>query len=303
MVFVAVVLDLRGNFTTSGVHSMRLLVTGGSGLVGRYVVDELCKSHSVDILDIKIPQRNNVRHHPVDILDLAVLRRVVQGYDGVIHLAGIPHPLNDPPEIVFRVNTLGTFNMLQACAESGVGKFVFMSSESTLGFAFSTTRLVPAYLPIDENHALRPQDPYGLSKVACELLCRGFSERSGMITVCLRAPWIWVPDEHERPMYKQLVIEYPKWYKNLWAFIHVADVAQAIALSLTTKLENSHDSFFITADENWTGKQSRALAEEFFPETQTFTTDFQGACSFISSGKAKSILKFSPQHLKSDLIA
>ena len=284
------------------IRTMKILITGGSGLVGRFVVDELCKSHTVELLDLKPAHRNDVRSIPADILDLEALRRVVAGYDAVVHLAGIPHPLNDPPEKVFRVNTMGTFNVLESCVQSGIKRFVFMSSESTLGFAFSTTRLFPLYLPIDESHPLRPQDPYGLSKIACEQLCRGFSDRSGMTTVCLRAPWIWVPEEKERVMYRQLVAEYPKWYKNLWAFIHVNDVAQAISLSLTATPKNKSEAFFITADVNWTGRVSRELAAQFFPETRDFGAQFEGPVSFISSEKAKRSLGFHPTCTTADIL-
>jgi UDP-glucose 4-epimerase len=282
---------------------MKLLVTGGSGLVGRYVVDELCKSHVVEVLDIRRPHRNDVSHLAIDVLDLSALQRVVHGYDAVVHLAGIPHPLNDPAERVFRVNTLGTFNILEACVHAEIPKLVFMSSESTLGFAFSTTRLTPLYLPVDEDHVLRPQDPYGLSKVACELLCRGFSERSGISTLCLRAPWIWVPEQKEQIMYRHLIDEYPKWYKNLWALIHVADVAQAVSLALETDLKHRHNAYFIAADSNWTGTESRELAGKFFPETNDLRADFTGTASLISSNKAKTALNFNPRHSASDIFA
>ncbi len=281
---------------------MKILVTGGSGLVGRYVVDELAASHIVDVLDIKTPHRSDLRHFTVDVLDLPELTKIVHGYDAVVHLAGIPHPLNNPPEEVFRVNALGTFNVLEACARGGIPKLVFMSSESTLGFAFSKTRLAPLYLPINEEHVLRPQDPYGLSKVTGELLCRGYSDRFGMETVCLRAPWIWVPEDKERVMYRQLIDEYADWYKNLWAFIHVNDVAQAVKLALTTKLELKHEYFLVSADENWTGKESRQLAREFYPETIDLKPDFKNKMSFISTLKAKTLLRFIPQRNVADVL-
>lgn len=282
---------------------MKLLVTGGSGLVGRYVVDELTKQHSVDVLDLRTPHRKDVRHLKVDVLDLPALKRCIRGYEAVIHLAGIPHPLNDPAEKVFAVNTLGTFNVLEACSNAGIGRMVFMSSESTLGFAFSTTRSTPQYLPIDEDHVLRPQDPYGLSKLACELLCRGYSDRTGMTTICLRAPWIWVPEEHERSMYKTLIAEYPKWYKNLWAFIHVNDVARAVQLSIAAQMTRKHGAFFIAAKENWTGKESKVLAQEFYPETKEHRSAFSGPSSFISSARATSELGFRPQYSVTDVFA
>ena len=120
---------------------MRLLITGGSGLVGKYVVEHLALSHTVEVLDLKNPRGSHHMFHRANILSLSSLVKVIKNYDAVVHLAGIPHPLNEPPEKVFQVNTVGTFNVLEACALNGVSKVVLMSSESTLGFAFSITRM------------------------------------------------------------------------------------------------------------------------------------------------------------------
>lgn len=274
-------------------------MTGGSGLIGRYVVDELMQGHSVEVLDIKSPHRLDVVFHRVDILDFASVEQTVRGYDAVVHLAGIPHPLNDPAEKVFQVNTLGTFHLLEAAARNGIRKFVFLSSESTLGFAFCTTRMWPEYIPIDEQHPLRPQDPYGLSKVAGELLCAGYSRKTGMQTICLRPPWVWVPEE--KAVYRQLIAEYPQWYKNLWAFIHVQDVARAIQLALEESNVPTHDVYFICADENWTGQESRTLLGRFYPETKTIAEDFQGKQSLLSNAKAKRAFGFAPRYRAEDI--
>ena len=279
---------------------MRILVTGGSGLVGRYVVDELAKTHSIEVLDIKPLHRSDIRLHTVDMLDLAALSGVVKDFEAVVHLAGIPHPLNEPAEKVFRVNTLGVFNILHACELGGIKKFVFMSSESTLGFAFSTSRIWPEYVPIDEGHPLRPQDPYGISKVAGELLCAGATRKTGIKTACLRAPWIWVPEE--KSFYKQLITEYQNWFKNLWAFIHVNDVAQAIRHVLETEDLPKHDVYFICADQNWTGRDSRSLLNRFYPETKTIAKDFRDDGSFISSAKAKQAFGFAPRFKAEDIL-
>ncbi len=281
---------------------MKVLVTGASGLVGRFVVDELARRHSIEMLDIKPPHRHDLPFHSVDILEEDAVRSVVKGFDAVVHLAAIPHPLNDPPEKVFRVNTAGTYNILEACASSGIHKVVFMSSESTLGFAFTTTPMAPLYIPIDEQHPLRPQDPYGLSKVSCELLCAGFARRVGMQTICLRAPWIWVPEEKELQFYRQLVAEYSKWHKNLWAYIHVLDIAQVIQRAFEIELPQLHDLFFVCADENWTGHESRELLEKFYPSVRDIRNGFSGRMSLISSEKAKRVLGFSPKYTVVDLL-
>lgn len=281
---------------------MRILVTGGSGLVGRYVADELALDHEVHLLDVQPPHRNDLVFHQIDLLDSEASRRTIKGYDVVVHLAGIPHPLNHPPEQVFRTNTLGTLNLLESCALNDIRRFIFLSSESTLGFAFSTTRIVPEYLPIDERHPLRPQDPYGLSKLTCELLCQGYTRKTGMQTLCLRPPWIWVPEAKEVELYRQLVRDYSQWFKNLWAYIHVADVAQAVRRCVESTSLPQHDAYFICADDNWTDVESPTLAEKFYPETTTLSRSFVGMASFISNEKARKAFGFQPGFLATDFI-
>ena len=281
---------------------MRILVTGGSGLVGRYVVEELKLTHYVEILDLKKPDRTLLPYHPVDLLDGEATKKVVQGFDVVVHLAGIPHPLNDPPEKVFHTNTLSTYNVLEACAANGVRRVVFMSSESVLGFAFSTTRMWPESLPLDERHPLRPQDPYGLSKATCEQLCDGFSRRTGMQTICLRPPWVWAPEPQEVTVYRQLRAEYPKWYKNLWAYIHVFDVAKAVRQCMESPDLPVHDSYFICAPETWVDVESRELVTRYFPETDQISESFAGRASLISCEKAKRAFGFSAHYSWRDII-
>jgi UDP-glucose 4-epimerase len=226
----------------------------------------------------------------------------VKGFDVVVHLAGIPHPLNDPPEKVFRTNALGTYHLLEACAANEIRRFIFMSSESVLGFAFSTTRMWPEYIPIDELHPLRPQDPYGLSKLACEELCRGFSRRTGMQTLCLRPPWIWVPQPEEIKMYQQLRKEYRKWSKNLWAYIHVLDVAKAVRQCIEARDLPVNDAFFICATDTWVEVDTRMLVGEYYPETVRISPSLTACNSLISCKKAQSAFGFSPQYSWRDII-
>jgi UDP-glucose 4-epimerase len=281
---------------------MRILVTGGSGMVGKYVVDELAVSHQVDNLDMKEPHRADLPFLKADLLNEEMATKHIRGYDVVVHLAGIPHPLNDPAEKVFRTNALATFNVLEACAANGIRRLIFISSESVLGFAFSTIRMWPEYLQIDENHPQRPQDPYGLSKVTCEALCLGFSRRTGMQTICLRPPWIWVPESNEIKLYRQLRSEYPKWSKNLWAYIHVYDVARAVRQCVESSGLHAHDVFFVCAPETWTDIESRSLAAEYFPETKTILPSLSGNFSFISAEKARKSFGFSAQYSWRDII-
>ncbi|NUN70400.1 MAG: NAD(P)-dependent oxidoreductase [Bacteroidetes bacterium] len=281
---------------------MKILVTGGSGLVGKYIVDELLQAgHTVGIADLVPPAQPRARFHHADILDLSAMTDVVQGYDTVVHTAGIPHPLNDPAERVFNVNVNGTFNVLEASARNGVRKVVFTSSESTLGFAFMSDPMEPLYAPVDEHHPLRPQDPYGLSKVIAEQICRTYSARYGIRTVCLREPWIWVPEPEPVQFYRRLVEGYDQWYKNLWTYVHVYDVAAAHRLAVETDLESFHEVFFITAAENWTGRESRELLRRFYPGVTEIRKDLTGPAAIISHRKATLLLGYIPRFSWADL--
>lgn len=287
-------------------------MTGGSGGVGRYVVDELI-SHGfiVGVLDLKPPSRSDVHYHEVNVLSLDDLQQVLQsGYDAVMHVAGIPHPLDDPAQKVFTTNVNGTFNVLQAvaCAPT-VQKVVFASSVSTLGLAFAPHRLAPLSIPIDESHPNRPADPYGLSKVVCEQICRTFSEQHGINTVCLRMPWVWLPEDgpDERPYYRQLIAESrsavagassESWHRELWTYVDARDAARAHRLALETELVGAHEAFFITGPANWTGLHNgRALIEQFWPEAASnIASHFDGARdSLISSQKAARMMGYTPQ--------
>ena len=275
----------------------KILVTGGTGAVGKYIVDDLVQhGYTVGVLDLAAPARSDVTHHAVDVLQLDAVLQAMAGYDAVMHVAGIPHPLNDPAKRVFDVNVNGTFNVLEAAAQHGIAKVVFTSSESTMGFAFAAHRLAPLYIPVDETHPARPQDPYGLSKVVSEQICKTYTERYGMRTVCLRMPWVWLPDEAQRPFYRSLVAEYPNWYKNIWTFVDARDVATAHRLALEVDLEHKHEAFFITGPHNWTGRDGRALMAEFWPEVTQFAPEFAGTAPLISHAKAARLLGYAPRY-------
>jgi nucleoside-diphosphate-sugar epimerase len=191
---------------------------------------------------------------------------------------------------------------LEAAARNGIKKVVFTSSESTLGFAFMKNRMVPEYVPIDEQHPLRPQDPYGLSKVIGEQICRSYTLQYGIRTICLREPWIWVPEAEQLQFYQSLIDEYRNWHKNLWTYVHVYDVARAHRLAVETELEHLHEVFFITAAKNWTGRDSSELLREFYPEISTIRESFIGSDAIISHQKAKQLLGFTPLYSSDHLL-
>jgi nucleoside-diphosphate-sugar epimerase len=163
-----------------------VLVTGGAGRLGRYVVAELAGRCRVGVLD-----RADDVDFPADVLDLPAVSRAVRGHDAVIHLAAIDISVPAPPERLFDVNVRGTWNVLQAAQQAGVRRAVVCSSVAATGIDNPGT--APLYLPVDETHPLRPTHPYGLGKEVDEAIARSFARR-GMEVIVLRPAWVMFPE-------------------------------------------------------------------------------------------------------------
>ena len=168
----------------------KVLVTGGAGRLGRYVVAELAGHCRVSVLD---RDRRAARpDFPVDVLDLDAVARAMPGHDAVVHLAAIDVSVPAPPARLFDVNVRGTWNVLQAAHQAGVRRAVVCSSVAATGI--DSPDRPPLYLPIDEAHPLRPAGDYGLSKEVDEAIARTFARRGGMEVIVLRPAWVMFPE-------------------------------------------------------------------------------------------------------------
>src|SRR5581483_6758968 len=138
------------------------------------------------------------------------------------------------------------FNVLEAAAQLGIRRVVLASSMSVLGYPFYYRYFAPEYVPIDEGHPLKPQDPDALSKVVGEVMGQAFARRADVSIVSLRFAWIHTPET-----FKQQIV--PFWNNpggeaaaNLWGYIDARDAAQACRRALETSL-TGHEAFFIAA--------------------------------------------------------
>ena len=172
-------------------ESYMVLVTGGAGFIGSHLVDRLvCCGYGVRVIDdLSSGKLENIRGHVEsgkvefvegDIRDVSVVERCVKDVDVAVHLAAlISVPFSvEHPKVTFDVNVTGTLNLLRACAEAKVERFVFASSCAVYG--------EPEYLPVDEEHPTNPISPYAESKLAAEQYCLGFNERELLSAVVLR---------------------------------------------------------------------------------------------------------------------
>lgn len=225
----------------SGFGFGKIAVTGGAGRLGAYVVPRLTRSAGVTVIDRTAPPWGG-DWCAADVLDRGGLEKAFVGHDAVVHLAAIPNPFTSSPEEILRVNVQGTWNCFAAAEAAGVKRVVLASSDSATGMVFKVRPLPPLYLPIDEDHPLRPTESYGLSKFIAEEIARSFARRGALEVVVLRPTFVVFP---------ALVPELPARQaaadsRNLWSYVEPEDVAEAFYLALALG-DVRYETFFVSA--------------------------------------------------------
>jgi nucleoside-diphosphate-sugar epimerase len=278
---------------------MRIVVTGASGRVGRYLLRELGAEHDVRAFDLRPLADPKVTFVGGDITNLEDCKRAIDGAEVVIHLAAIPNPLSDPPERVMLVNAMGTFNVLEAATSAGVRRVVTASTDSALGFVFRKRDFLPEYLPIDEAHPLKPQDPYGLSKLIGEETCKSYTRGYGLETVCVRICRVLFPEDAE--LNARLASEPTILAKGLWVYVDVRDAARAFRLA-AERPGLGHEALFAAAPDVCAREETASLLERFYPALLPWVDRVPGHSSLITGAKARQTLDFVPRFTWRDLV-
>ncbi len=272
---------------------MRVVVTGGSGLAGRAVVEGLVK-HGFDVTNVDLVASDEpAPFRRADLEDLGQVYGSLRGAEAVVHFAAIPRPTLDVPEVVFRTNVMSAFNVLEAASTLRIKRVVSASSVSVLGFPFFEQPFAPDYVPIDEAHPLLPQDAYALSKRIGEELAEGFARRGRLSIVSLRFPWIHTPRtfaEQVRPLWADPAAG----ASNLWSYIDSRDVAEAVRLALTAEIEG-HEACFVAASDSFMPIPSRVLVADHYPTT-VIHEELTDHASLLSSARAQALLGFRARH-------
>lgn len=173
---------------------MKILVTGGSGFLGRHLVRRLAaQGHAVRVLDVSdAPWRDpKVEFIASSVADESVLNLAVSGCETVIHLASsvIPKTSNDDPLLDARSNLVGTLRLLDASLNAGVKRVLFASSGGTVYGE-------PTVSAVSEAHPTDPICSYGIVKLAVEKYLALYQRLYGLESVSLRMSNLY--GEHQR---------------------------------------------------------------------------------------------------------
>lgn len=302
---------------------MNVLVTGGSGTIGGYVLRELLRAgHEATCFSRTAPRVKGVRFITGDVTNIEDIEKACDGHDAIIHLAAVPGPGRATIEKMLHVNVVATGLVLEAAVKSGISKVVFASSGAASGFSFQTKELFPQYLPLDEDHLCEPHDDYGLSKLLAEITCRRYTDAFGLQTICLRINHNWYVDREGAEVAvlsgwaQSLSVEelwdqrYRKclqdaegnWPKPgpprprnlLWAVTDARDAAQAFRRAVENDTIQ-HDVFQIVSSDTCSLTETGQLVARYFPQVQ-LKSQFVGFESLLSHERATKRLGYEPQY-------
>ncbi|MEK6917461.1 MAG: NAD-dependent epimerase/dehydratase family protein [Nanoarchaeota archaeon] len=244
----------------NNLNGAKILVTGGAGFIGSHVVSELLKENvgKVVVYDnfsrgkmenlekLLLDSRCVIYPNGGNINDLDTLDDAMIGVDYVFHLAAmwLLH-CKDFPRTAFKVNTEGTFNVLESCVKNKISKLIYSSSASVYGDAVE--------IPMSENHPFNNRNFYGATKISGEAMCRAFHDRFGLDYVGLRYMNVYGPGQNQDSVYSGVVpIMLNKIDANeqpiingdgtqAYDFVYVEDVARYNIVALKSPLS---DEFF-----------------------------------------------------------
>jgi len=280
-----------------------LVVTGGSGKLGRVVVRHLMDSgYKVTSLDLVAPagisnppKPTDVTFSRVDITDfgqamaaLSMIDDRVEKVTGVVHLGAIPASGLATNHVTFQTNMISTYNIFEAARQLGIRNVVWASSETVFGITYKKG---PQYVPVDEEIE-RPESAYSLSKLLSEKMAEQFCrwDRKTKI-IGLRFSNVMEPGDYA--IFPGFDKDADARAFNLWTYIDARDAADAVRLALEAKLKGAH-VFAIANADSVMSRSNDELLDEAFPKTKR-NRPLMANESLISIEKAQRVLGYKPK--------
>jgi nucleoside-diphosphate-sugar epimerase len=281
-----------------------IVVTGGSGKVGRACVKDLME-HGYQVTSVDMvpppgqsnpPKPTDVTFSRVDITDFGQVMEALAGIDertggvtGVVHLGAIAAPGQAPNQVIFKVNTVSTYNVFEAARQLGIRNVVWASSETVYGIPYPKG---PQYVPVDEDIE-RPETAYSLSKLMGEKMAEQFCRWDPKTKIVgLRFSNVMEPQDYANFPGFQTDANSRRF--NLWTYIDARDAAQAIRLSLEAKLSGAH-LFGIANADSVMNRANDKLLDEVFKKTKRKRA-ISANESLISIERAQTVLGYKPAY-------
>jgi nucleoside-diphosphate-sugar epimerase len=286
----------------------RVIFTGGSGKAGRHVVQHLVEhGYRVLNLDTKPLDNPQVRTLITDITDSGQVFNALSSYtglhefdpdlrpekiDAVVHFAAIPRIMITPDNEVYRVNVMGTYNIIEAAVKLGIPKVIIASSETTYGIVFANGHRDPEYFPLDEEYPVDPMDSYALSKIVNERTAQAFARRTGTDIYAIRIGNVIEPHEYAL---------FPDWFAKpdfrrriAWSYIDARDLGQIIRLGIE-KDGLGFQIFNAVNNDTSSDLPTAELLRRYYPNVSVNGNlgEFEG---LLSNRKTREVLGFKEAH-------
>jgi nucleoside-diphosphate-sugar epimerase len=274
----------------------KVVVTGGSGRLGQFVIRELlARRYQVLSLDRVAPREKLCMSWLVDLRHPGDLFEALRGAFGIIHLGAYQAPNLAPDAETLSNNVSATYNVLRAAADMGVKRVVMTSSTAAFGFIYATKLWAPEYLPLDEHHPSTPQDSYGLSKVLGERIADSIVSLYPEMTLSsLRFPGVNFDLSYES--FRERWRNPQSRRSGFWTYIDARDAAVTCRLALEAKF-HGHEVFIASAPLNCMIQPTLQLVKQFLPKGVKIRKVSGTHWSCVDSSKARRVLGFKPEHV------
>jgi UDP-glucose 4-epimerase len=253
---------------------MTVLVTGGTGFLGRYIVEQLA---TAGVTVISYNRDHSVSPHPKvipvqgELFDIPRLTRALAEHavDRIIHTAAQSHPgiSIDLPVTTFAANVDGTLAVFEAARLSpSTRRIVNLSSECAYGDTDESAI-------VTESSPTRPNTPYGVTKVATEMLGRVYTSLYGLDVVSLRVTEIYGAGLRMPEVLNEMIsaashrtpFRLDAGARHRFQFVHVSDVARAAILA-STKTSLRQYVYNISGGEQLTLAEAADMVRSLFPD-------------------------------------
>ncbi len=285
--------------------------------MARYVAEELRNEHNVTLFDIvtpdqsRVPWQTDLMFVKGELTDLGDCMRAITlaKAEIIIHLGAITHSTDLQPgrrrtqvlpeDQTMRSNVMGTYYLMDAARRLGVKKVIFASSYYALGLGvkISGKPFQVDYLPIDEDHPLRPEDTYGLSKMLGEEIIHAYCRAYGMKGVAFRLMGISYPfnpykfndTPAPRPDFKGGPVQ------TTYQYVDARDIAYACRLAVEKDLDSEFEAFYLITDNVFPG-DTKDVVKAVCPDLADMAENIQGEEGIITDRKIRKMLGYEPKY-------